>query len=323
MPRSGFGWNWNWNRPGNLDPLLTLSHGHPALIWAHAPILVVTMPGVAETFKTVIDEKIRGTNFKLVHLLHAENVNLTNEHLNTSIDKPENRWNIHLVSYDTLSCRAKPSSSGWLSYCSGSCGIYDESPRYKTKNTVGCRNATNARIGFKPQLTVLPGFHSLDDWCYQTMWLFSGAPHDPEDETEMGKHGTDALYSAVNSLMNAIRTEHLDAQQDAALRMIQITKPWTIRRWSQSELMNGKQLVRILKENAHYVDLEWTEDEQAKLRNLVGRYNSRGASGAWRVHRWWLACFSLVLGGTEDLNDVSVQRHNEWPLDTWVDSSNF
>jgi len=114
-----------------------------------------------------------------------------------------------------------------------------------------------------------------------------------------------------------------DAQQDAAHRMIQIAKPWTIRRWSESKLANGKPLLRIPKENAHLVDLEWTEEEQAKLKTLVERYTSRGASGAWRVHRWRLECFSLVLGVTEDRNDVSGQWYNEWPLDTWVDSPIF
>jgi len=136
----------------------------------------------------------------------------------------------------------------------------------------------------------------------------------------MEKHGADALYSAVKSVMHAIQTEDQEAQQDAAHRMIQIAKPWTMRRWSESKLANGKPLVRIPKENAHLVDLEWTEDEQAKLKTLGERYTSRGASGAWRVHRWCLACFSLVLGDTKDRNDVSGQWHDEWPLDTWVDS---
>jgi len=79
----------------------------------------------------------------------------------------------------------------------------------------------------------------------------------------------------------------------------------------------------IPKENAHLVDLEWTEDEQAKLKTLVEGYTSWGASGAWRVHRWHLAWFSLELGDTEDRNDVSGQWYNEWPLDTWVDSLIF
>jgi len=90
---------------------------------------------------------------------------------------------------------------------------------------VGWRIVTNVRIGFKLQVTATPGFHSLYDWCYQAMWLFSGAPEDPEDETVMEMHGADALYSAVKSLMHAIRTEDQDAQQDAAHWMIQIAKP--------------------------------------------------------------------------------------------------
>jgi hypothetical protein len=112
-----------------LEIQSTPPHGHAALISALEPILVVTMPGVAETFKSVIDEMTFGTDFKLVNLLLAENANLTQEDLNTSIDEQENRWNIHLVSYDTLTSRAKPSSNGQLSYCSWSFGIFDESHR--------------------------------------------------------------------------------------------------------------------------------------------------------------------------------------------------
>jgi len=123
--------------------------------------------------------------------------------------------------------------------------------------------------------------------------------------------------------MYAICTEDENPQQDAAHRMIQIAKPWKIRRWSESKLANGKPLVRIPKENAHLLDLEWTEDEQAKLKTVVERYTSWGASGAWRVHRWRLACFLLVLGDTEDRNDISGQWYDEWPLDTWVDSLIF
>jgi hypothetical protein len=52
-------------------------HGHPALISALQPILVVTMPGVAENFKSVIDQLTHGTDIKLVNLLNSKNVNLT------------------------------------------------------------------------------------------------------------------------------------------------------------------------------------------------------------------------------------------------------
>jgi len=105
--------------------------------------------------------------------------------------------------------------------------------------------------------------------------------------------------------------------------MIQIAKPWMIRRWSRWKLRNEKQLVRILTENAHLVDLDWNEDKQPKLQPLVERYISWGAPGAWRVHWWRLACFTLGLRDTEDRNDISGQWYDEWPHDTWVDSLIF
>jgi hypothetical protein len=69
-----------------LEIQTTPPHGHPALILAHEPILVVTMPGVAETLKTVIHEKTYAINFILVKLLHPKTANATYEDLKTSID---------------------------------------------------------------------------------------------------------------------------------------------------------------------------------------------------------------------------------------------
>jgi hypothetical protein len=103
------------------------------------------------------------------------------------------------------------------------------------------------------------------------MWQFSGTPGDPENETVIEMHGAGALYPAVKSWMLSIRMEDQDAQQDAAHCMIRIAKPWKIRKWSESKLPNGRPQVRIPKENAHLVDLEWTEDEQAQLKTLVER----------------------------------------------------
>jgi hypothetical protein len=65
-------------------------HRHPVLISALELILGVTMPGGAETSKTVIDEMTNGTDFELINLCHAEHANLTQKNLNTRIDKPEN-----------------------------------------------------------------------------------------------------------------------------------------------------------------------------------------------------------------------------------------
>jgi hypothetical protein len=82
----------------------------------------------------------------------------------------------------------------------------------------------NEEMGFKHQVTPTPRFHKLNNWCYQTVWLFSGAPDNPEDDTVMGKHGAETLYSALKSLMHAVRTEDKEAQQDAAHWMIQNAK---------------------------------------------------------------------------------------------------
>jgi len=75
--------------------------------------------------------------------------------------------------------------------------------------------------------------------------------------------------------------------------------------------------------NSHLIDLEWNEDEQGDLKTLVQRYTSRGASGVCRVHRWRLACFSLLLRDTVNRNGVSGQWHHEWPLNRWVESPIF
>ena len=87
----------------------------------------------------------------------------------------------------------------------------------------------------------------------------------------MEKHGDKALYSAVKSLMNSIQTAGHDAQEHAAHWMIRIAKCWTIIRQLESKLTNGKPLVSISTQDAHLVDLEWTEEEQAKLNTVAER----------------------------------------------------
>jgi hypothetical protein len=73
-----------------LEIQTTPTHSHPALVSGLEPILVVTMPGVAEMFKTLIDEMTHATDFKLVNLLNAKIANVTNKDVNPSIDQPEN-----------------------------------------------------------------------------------------------------------------------------------------------------------------------------------------------------------------------------------------
>jgi hypothetical protein len=110
----------------------------------------------------------------------------------------------------------KSSSNGPRSHCVWSFGIFAESNRFNTKNSVGWQIAMNVKIEFKLRVTATPGFHSLYDLCFQTMCLFSGAPDDAEDDTAREKHGGDALNSAVKILINAIWTENEEAQQDVA-----------------------------------------------------------------------------------------------------------
>jgi len=188
-----------------------------------------------------------------------------------------------------------------------------------TQHSLGWHIAMIAKIGFKLQVTATPGFHSLYDWCYQTMWLFSSVPDNAEDDTVMQQHGADALYSAGKSLMHAIQSEDKQAQHGVAHRMIQIAKPWTIWRWWGLKVANGKPLVQIQKHNGHLIDLKWTEDEQAEVKAPLERYTSHGTSGACKVHRWRAASFSSVLGDRLDCNNVSTQQNEEWTHNTWLD----
>jgi hypothetical protein len=92
------GEQWEWyplqrlnSVPRHLLEIQTMPpYGHPVLVSAHEPILVLTIPGVAETFKTIINEMTHATDLKLVNMLHPENANLTHKDLNTRIDEPEN-----------------------------------------------------------------------------------------------------------------------------------------------------------------------------------------------------------------------------------------
>ena len=75
---------------------------------------MVTSLIVVDTFKSVFDEITNGTDFKVQHLSNHGNANLSHEDLNTSIDKPENGWNTHIVVYNSLTSRTKPSNKSQL-----------------------------------------------------------------------------------------------------------------------------------------------------------------------------------------------------------------
>jgi hypothetical protein len=92
------------------------------------------------------------------------------------------------------------------------------------------------------------------------MWLLSDASGDPEDDTVMENHGTNAHFSAGMSLVQVILTADHDAQQHAANRMTQIAKRRNIRWWSKLNPTNGIAFVWILDGNTHLVDIKWLED---------------------------------------------------------------
>lgn len=109
----------------------------------------------------------------------------------------------------------------------------------KTKDSVGWHIVLKVRIRFQLQVTALPGFYSLHDWCYQTMRLFTGVSEDPEHDRRMERCGEEAMYCGVKNVMHAIWNEDQVAPQDSVHQiilidvvdwMIKTSKPWTIRR---------------------------------------------------------------------------------------------
>jgi len=83
-------WNplcWNNSVRRRLSEMHTTPpHGPPALTSALDPILVVTIPRLAEIFKSVVNKMTYWTKFIPVHLLHTEHSNVTHENLNSSMD---------------------------------------------------------------------------------------------------------------------------------------------------------------------------------------------------------------------------------------------
>jgi len=103
------------------------------------------------------------------------------------------------------------------------------------------------------------------------------------------------------------------------MQTIQVPKLSTIHMWSKLKLANRIPLIRIPKEKAFLIKIQWTGNQQPELKTLVERFTLWRASVAGRIQTWQLACCSWVLGDTEDRNDSSGQWYDSWPLDTWED----
>jgi len=104
-----------------IPPLGYLAHTL-ALEW----IPVIPLRKVAETFMTVIHNTKYGTDLKFGHSFEADNADHTHRRLKMNIDKPKYRGNSHIVLYDMLESRPKPSSNDQLLQWSWRFGICDK-----------------------------------------------------------------------------------------------------------------------------------------------------------------------------------------------------
>jgi hypothetical protein len=125
----------------------------------------------------------------------VKNANLTHDAWNTIMGKPENQCNIHHVLNDPILYSTKPSSNSQLPHWSGRFGTLNESQHNMTKNGMGWRIVTIARIRFKRQVTATPGFSSLYDWSVLKMWLFSDEPDHAAGDIVRQMNGANPLRS--------------------------------------------------------------------------------------------------------------------------------
>jgi len=86
--------------------------GNAALTTAIELILVVTIPRVAEWYTNFVYKMLHGTYFALLNSLDTEVANLTYCNLNSTMFKPDKRWNIRLVVYSVQKSWVKHGSNG-------------------------------------------------------------------------------------------------------------------------------------------------------------------------------------------------------------------
>lgn len=206
------------------------------------PVLCVVLPSVRETFLAATRTITSGTRFAVRDLSGDGGMELGHTHLNFSMSHPKRMWDIHVITYNAFTERAQRNPSGsprQLTDCTWSWGIFDQSHRYKGPKSIGWRVAMKAEIGFKVQVTATPAYHSLRDWANLSRWLFA-IPHEVEVAESVSRHGPVALGKAVANVQRAVsKALPPDEQQAAAAEMIEVARPWTIRRWTESKLESG------------------------------------------------------------------------------------
>ena len=125
--------------------------------------------------------------------------------------------------------------------------------------------------------------------------------YEVEMPNSVSYHGPIALAKAVANVQRTVsKALPSDKQQAAEQPMIEVVRPWTICRWTESRLASGIPLEAIPTEIIHQITLEWTPEEQEHLAAMVKSLKEQALTDirggvAWRVHRCQLACFSFSL----------------------------
>ena len=297
-----------------------LDNDKPTDIAPWHPLLCVVLPSVRETFVAPTKTITAGTHLTIRDLSAEGNAEMSHTHLNFSFKFPELMWDIHVVTYNALMERGQRNPSGTprqLTNCTWPWGISDESHRFKGPKSIGWKVVSEADIGFKVQVTATPAYHSLRDWANITRWLFA-IPEVAEDPDAVAKHGPAALEKAIMDIQYAVYKDlSAHEQQAAAQSMIDVFRPWTIHRYTESKLASGAPLISIPTKIIHQVLLEWTAEEQECLATTIGRQQQQTLTEehgvAWRVHRWQLASFSFLLQEEGDHHgDDERKWREEW-----------
>jgi hypothetical protein len=301
------------------------------------PVLIVVLASVKNTFLSAVNTMVDGTQFRVIDLGAPGHEDLIHEDLNATPENLRAIWDIHIITYDSLTRRAQRNLQGTprqLTRCQWSWGIFDEAHRFKGLGTKGWSVAHDALIGFKVQVTATPAYHILKDMASTTRWLFSNMPPEESlvDPIAVENHGPLATSAACKRLQASISSgKSPEEQQEASQAVIDAIHPWMIRRWSESRTASGAPLVPVPHAIHHPVSLEWTLPEQQEMGKVIARLKQQRLEGefgvAWRIHRWQLACFSMSLEASGDREESGEWKVNwddiqmeEGPIFRWLRS---
>jgi hypothetical protein len=115
----------------------------------------------------------------------------------------------------------------------------------------------------------MPAYHSLKNRGKTTQWLFT-ISEAPMHEGAVEEQGPEALLSAIPALPTTVaKGSSSEAQLEAASVITEVAHTWAICRWTVSQLATGAPLVHILLKDFHPVAVEWYQEEQKQLEDVV------------------------------------------------------